>query len=111
MPIIIILSVVGSYSINNSITDIYWMLGFGILGYFLKNFEFPVGPIVLGIILSPLLERNFRRAILSSQGNLITFFKSLVTNPISLIIVIVLVVMALGQSKGFKKVLTKVRGS
>jgi putative tricarboxylic transport membrane protein len=111
MPIIIILSVVGSYSINNSITDIYWMLGFGILGYFLKNFEFPVGPIVLGIILSPLLERNFRRAILSSQGNLITFFKSLVTNPISLIIVIVLIVMALGQSKGFKKVLTKVRGS
>lgn len=111
MPIIIILSVVGSYSINNSITDIYWMLGFGILGYFLKNFEFPVGPIVLGIILSPLLERNFRRAILSSQGNLITFFKSLITNPISLIIVVILVVMALGQSKGFKKVLTKVRGS
>ena len=57
MPIIIILSVVGCYAVNNSVQDIIWMVGFGVLGYFLKEFDYPVGPCVLGIILANLKKQ------------------------------------------------------
>ncbi len=50
LPLILILSAVGAYAINNSISDVYWMLGFGIFGYFLKMYGFQVGPVILGMI-------------------------------------------------------------
>lgn len=108
MPIIIILSVVGSYSINNSITDIYWMIGFGIIGYFLKIYKFSVGPIVLGIILSPLLDKNYRRAMMTNENNILAFFADFFKHPITLVLVIFILIMAFGQSKAFKKLKDKV---
>lgn len=63
MPVIIVLCVVGVYAINNSMVDIVWMIGFGLLGYFMRRHDFPVGPMVLGIILSSLIEKNLRRTI------------------------------------------------
>jgi putative tricarboxylic transport membrane protein len=57
--------VVGAYAVNNSITDVYWMLGFGVLGYFMKLYGYPLGPVILGVILSRLLDDNWRRAIIS----------------------------------------------
>jgi putative tricarboxylic transport membrane protein len=74
LPIIIIISVVGTYAINNSITDVYWMLGFGIFGYILKMYGFQMGPVVLGIILGPLMEENYRRAMMDQHNNVIGFF-------------------------------------
>ena len=51
LPLIIVLSAVGAYAINNNIVDVYWMLGFGVFGYFMKMYGFEVGPIILGLIL------------------------------------------------------------
>ncbi|MBJ7547015.1 tripartite tricarboxylate transporter permease, partial [Pseudomonas sp. OA3] len=48
IPLILVLCVVGTYSINSSMTEVYWMLGFGVLGYLLKIFGFQMGPIILG---------------------------------------------------------------
>lgn len=103
MPSIIILSVVGAYSINNSIMDVYWMLGFGVIGYIFKIYKLPLGPVVLGVILSSLLEQNYRRAM-SMAGNTIPgFLMDIVTHPISLVLLIVIAVMIIGQVSSVKK--------
>lgn len=101
MPLIIILSVVGAYAINNSLFDIFWMLGFGILGYFLKRFDYPVAPCVLGIILTKLLEENYRRGVMlnKSVGGLIL---SIFESPISFILFVLIVVMFTTQTKTYK---------
>lgn len=103
MPTIIILSVVGAYTIHNSVADVYWMLGFGIVGYILKLFRFPTAPIILGVILSPLVEQNFRRGVAMSSNSLTGFIIDIFTNPISIILLIVIGLMLLTQSRLWKK--------
>jgi len=101
MPLIIILSVVGSYAINNSLYDIFWMLAFGVLGYFLKRFDYPVAPCVLGIILTTLLEENYRRGIMlnKSIGSMVG---SIFTSPISLVLFVAIVAMFTTQTQVYK---------
>ena len=70
---------IGVYSINSSVVDIYLVLGFGIFGLIMARLGFPPAPLVLAFILSPMMEENFRRALLLSRGDFSTF----VTSPIS----------------------------
>ena len=102
MPIIIILSVVGAFSINNSIMDVYWMVAFGILGYLMKLYKIPVGPAILGIILSDLLELNFRRAALMTANNPLRLISNIVTNPVSLVLLVFILIMVITSSNGYK---------
>ena len=99
LPMIIIISVVGTYAINNSISDVYWMLGFGIFGYILKMYGFQVGPVILGVILGPLMEDNYRRAMLDVHNNIFGFLFQLVRNPLTLILTLSIVIMILGQTQ------------
>ena len=64
MPIILVLCMVGAYAMNANIFDVLVMIGFGILGFLLKRFDYPVAPIVLGLILRNLLETNTVRVVL-----------------------------------------------
>lgn len=59
------------------------MLAFGVLGYFMKLYGFQVGPVILGVILSRLLDENWRRAIISDQESLGMFFGNLFQSPLS----------------------------
>ncbi|SPH25114.1 hypothetical protein DEA8626_04151 [Defluviimonas aquaemixtae] len=86
IPLILLLSIVGAYAVNNSIADVYWMLGFGVLGYFMRHYGYPLGPVILGVILSRLLDDNWRRAIISERESLPRFFEGVVTSPLSLIL-------------------------
>ncbi|MEM7634010.1 MAG: tripartite tricarboxylate transporter permease, partial [Pseudomonadota bacterium] len=61
ISLIIVLSAVGTYAIQNNPSHVYWMLGFGVAGYFLKTYGFQVGPIILGVILGPMMDSNYRR--------------------------------------------------
>lgn len=99
MPIIIVLSVVGAYAINNSVADIYYMMGFGIFGYFLKLYHFPSAPMILGVILSQLVEQNYRRGVSMVGNNLIAFIIDLFANPISIVLIIMIGLMLITQSK------------
>ncbi|WP_077596907.1 tripartite tricarboxylate transporter permease [Oceanobacillus kimchii] len=96
-PIIIVITIIGAYAINNSLTDVYWMLGFGIVGLFMKIHQFPVAPMVLGIILGPLLETSFRRAYISSQGTS-DFLLGFVNSPITIILLIFFIFTILSQT-------------
>ncbi|WP_309086168.1 tripartite tricarboxylate transporter permease [Chelativorans sp.] len=98
IPLVILLSVVGTYTIQNSFTDVYWMLAFGVLGYFMKVYGFEPGPVILGVILGPLMDVSFRRAILSSRGDLMDFFTSFFVNPISLVLTIAFLLLILNQT-------------
>jgi putative tricarboxylic transport membrane protein len=101
LPAIVILSVIGVYSINNSLYDIFWMVGFGILGYFMKRYDYPVAPTVLGLILASLIEKNFRRAIIV-DGNIPGMILHCFTSPISLVLIFIIVFMFGTQSKAYK---------
>ena len=91
VPLIAGLTAVGVYSINNSMFDLYMMLGFGLLGYAMERLDFPLAPAVLGLILGPMAEENMRLALLISQNDWLVF----VTRPISVTIaVLTLLVLA-----------------
>lgn len=91
IPLILILSIVGAYAITNSITDIWWALGFGVVGYFMKTYNYPVAPIILGVILSNLMDQNWRRTLLSENNDLFAVIGSIFTSPISTVLFIAIV--------------------
>jgi len=95
IPIIVVLTFVGGYSIQNSIADIYWMIGFGILGYFMKRYAYPVAPMVLGVILSPIIDSNFRRGVQMAHGSVFDFFHAMISNTIPLILLAMMVATAI----------------
>jgi putative tricarboxylic transport membrane protein len=97
-PVIIVLSVIGTYAINNSMTDVYWMLGFGLFGYLLKMYRFQVAPIVLGVILGPLMDLSYRRAVMSTENSLLKFLLELITNPLSCVLTVAVVFMLISQT-------------
>lgn len=68
-PVILMLCVVGTYAINNSLFDIGIMLAAGIVGYFMQKWDFPASPVVLALIMGPMAEANFRRALSLSGGS------------------------------------------
>jgi len=103
LPLILILSSVGAYAINNNPVDVYWMLGFGVLGYFLKMYGFQVGPVILGIILGPLMDRSYRQAMISAQNNPLTFIGEFFTSPLSAIILAALVFTLVSQTSWWRR--------
>lgn len=74
--IILALLVVGAYTINNSVFDIYVMLIFGVIGYLLRKLDYPVAPIILALVLGPLMERSLRQSLELSQGSPMIFLQS-----------------------------------
>ena len=78
-PLILGISVVGVYSVNNSLFDV-WVMGlFGLLGYLMRKLEFPAAALILGMVLGDSLERALRQSLMMSQGDIAI----LVTRPIS----------------------------
>lgn len=84
-PIVMTFCIAGAYSTNNRIYDIYVILIFGIVAYFLRRMDFQLVPILLGIVLGPLAEKNFRRAMVISKGSFDIFF----TRPISCAFIVI----------------------
>jgi putative tricarboxylic transport membrane protein len=98
MPLILVLSAVGTYAIENNPTHIYWMLGFGVLGYFLKMYGYQVGPVILGIILGPLIDVSYRRAMISASDDPLQFLGEFFTSPVSIVLVAALAITVLSQT-------------
>ena len=76
---IILFCLVGSYTINNSLTDMYIMIFFGIVGYLMNKFDYEPVPLILALVLGPMMENAFRRSMILSDGSFLIFF----TRPIS----------------------------
>ena len=79
LPGVLLLSVMGTYSLQNSVFDLWVMLAFGVIGYLMRRGGFPLAPVIIGLILGPVLENNLRRSLLISRDGLEIF----VQRPIS----------------------------
>src|SRR5215210_4103337 len=71
---ILVFATLGVYSVANSLVDVLVMYVIGALGFFMRRLDVPVGPMILGVILGPLMEVQFRRALAASQGDIGIFF-------------------------------------
>lgn len=97
IPLIIVLSAVGTYAIQNNVAHVYWMLLFGVVGYFMKIYGFQVGPVILGVILGPMMDENYRRAMLGARGDISTFLWNFVSHPITFVLSVALIGILLSQ--------------
>lgn len=75
-PVIVSFVCIGVYSINHSVFDVGLVMGFGFLGYLMILLRFEPAPMLLGYILAPLIEENFRRSLILSRGDFSIFFSS-----------------------------------
>ncbi len=82
-PTVSILCIAGSYAVQNSLFDVKTMLFFGVIGYFMRKFAFPIPPFLIAFILGPMVEERLRQSLIISGGSPSIFF----TSPISLIFV------------------------
>jgi putative tricarboxylic transport membrane protein len=103
MPVIFVLCVIGSYAIHARLFDVGVMIAFGIFGYFMKEMEYPLAPLVLGIILGKILDKNLIRALVISEGNIPDFFAS----PISIIIATITFATLFSKTKWFKYLMSR----
>jgi putative tricarboxylic transport membrane protein len=76
LPMLLVLSVIGAYSVRNSIFDVWVLLGAGILGYIFNKLRFQLAPLVVGLILGPNIEKHFRETLFLSQGDLWAFVET-----------------------------------
>jgi TctA family transporter len=79
-PAILVFCCIGVYSVNNTVFDVYMTAGFGILGYLFSKLGCEGAPLMLGFVLGPMMEENFRRSLLLSHGDFGVFF----SRPLSL---------------------------
>jgi putative tricarboxylic transport membrane protein len=79
LPLILLFTLIGAYALNGNVLDIWIMIAFGVIGYLMRKFDYPAAPLVLALVLGPLMETNFRRALSLSQGDYTVFL----THPIS----------------------------
>lgn len=86
---ILVFATIGTYGISNSVTDLVLLYLIGLVGMFMRRFDFPTAPVVIGMILGPMCEQEFRRALTISQGDMSVF----VTRPISATILAVAVLL------------------
>jgi putative tricarboxylic transport membrane protein len=82
-PVIVSICAVGAYTVNNTMIDIFFMVGFGIIGYVFKKLSYPLAPLVLALVLGSQAESSFRQAMLGSQGSLSVFWSNPLVGTIS----------------------------
>ncbi len=76
---ILVMSVVGAYSINNSMIEVWTVVIFGIIGYLMKWLDIPVAPVILALVLGPMAEKSFRQSLFMSDGSLSIFLNRPIT--------------------------------
>lgn len=94
---VVVFSVVGAFSLNNRMFDVYVMVAAGLLGWFLDSQKVPLAPLILGLILGPLAEEKLRAGLIAEQGSLTPLF----TRPICAFLVVLLVTMLLASILAF----------
>jgi putative tricarboxylic transport membrane protein len=107
-PTILVFCCIGTYALNSSTSDVLIMTAFGIIGYIFRKLDCEPAPLLLGLVLGPMLEENFRRAMQVAEGDWSVF----VTRPlsaaflaVSLVLLIAVVVPGIrrGREQAFRE--------
>jgi putative tricarboxylic transport membrane protein len=104
MPIVAVLCLIGSYALGLKVFNLYLMIPFGLLTYFLTSYGFPMPPLVIGFILGSMADANLRRGLMVSQGSLIPF----VTRPVALILLLVVLFTFISNSRWYKDLMGRI---
>ncbi|HTJ61233.1 MAG TPA: tripartite tricarboxylate transporter permease [Candidatus Saccharimonadales bacterium] len=88
-PFIILISIIGAYSLNNSMTDVFITVVFGLVGYWLRKTKYPLAPLVVAIVLGDSTEKTLRQSLIASGGSPLIFFGS----PLSSLLMILAFVL------------------
>ena len=107
MPIVFVLCLIGTFALESNLFDVTVMMVFGLLGFFMKEMDYPVAPLVLGVILGGLLDQNLRRALIVSNGNILQVF----ARPISLVIVLLTILTMVSKTQWFRRFLQLIKHS
>lgn len=103
-PLIATLVVVGTFAVSSSLFDLRLVIFFGLLGFILDRYGYSLGPFILGVILGPLTDANFRRVMHMNDGNVL----ALISRPISLVFSAGIVLVVLGNVVPYRRILAKV---
>ena len=98
-PLILLFCLIGVYSVNNSVLDIYLMILFGVIGYLMRKFDFEPAPLALAYVLSPMLETSLRQSLNISGGSFFIFF----SRPISLVCMVFVIGLLVFQTYSYVK--------
>jgi len=82
-PVIVVICSFGAYTVNNTMTDVWLMAVFGVVGYVFKKLDYPLAPMVLALVLGDAAESSFRQAMLMSQGSLSIMWSNWLVGGIS----------------------------
>jgi putative tricarboxylic transport membrane protein len=88
-PLILFFCILGSYTLKNAVPDLIIMLIFGVLGFLMRKFRYEGAPLIMGFVISELMEGAFTRSLLISNGSFSIFF----TRPISCVLMIVALIL------------------
>ena len=105
VPIILVLCAIGTFALSARLFDVWVMVAFGLIGFVLRSFGYPMAPLVLGIVLGDLLEKNLRRGLVLSDGDLTPFF----TRPISAVIVVLIALIIALRFERVRALLRRLR--
>ena len=100
LPCIFVLCVIGAYNLKNNMSQVIACIMFGVIGFAFKKFEIPSTPFILGFILGPLAEQNYRRGLMRTNGSFVPFL----TSPISAVFLgIAVIVIILAATKPLRQ--------
>ena len=107
LPIVMVLTTIGSFSVGGGINDLYLMLGVGFVAYFMSLLKYPIAPLVIGVILGGLFDETFRRSLFLSDGDLSVF----VSRPGAAILLALNVALILSQIPGVQRAFRRLKGA
>jgi putative tricarboxylic transport membrane protein len=84
-PILILICLIGTYSMGYATFDLWVLFGFGNLGYIFRKLAFDLGPLVLAMVIGPMTEMSFRQALMLGEGSFSIFFQ----NPIAFALIVI----------------------
>jgi len=109
LPVVMVLTTIGSFSVGGGINDLFLMFGVGLVAYAMNAMHYPIAPLVIGVILGGLFDETFRRSLLISDGDMSVFY----TRPGAAILLVLNVALILSQipvvKNSFKRIFKKDR--
>ncbi|MFO1223518.1 MAG: tripartite tricarboxylate transporter permease [Burkholderiaceae bacterium] len=106
-PVIIAICAIGAYTVHNAILDVWFMVGFGVIGYLFKKLDYPLAPLVLAVVLGDRAEDSFRQSMLLSQGSLGILWSNWLVGSITTLALLLLVWPLLASGVRRLKALTR----
>ena len=89
-PVIVVICAIGAYTVHSAMLDVWFMLGFGLIGYVFKKLDYPLAPLVLALVLGDKAEDSFRQAMLVSQGDLMIMWSNSLVGTITTLALVLL---------------------